>query len=201
MIVVDMESSGLDPQNHSLLSVGAIDFLNSSNTFYGECRVWEGAHVDVEALAVNGFTHEELADAKKQTEGDLVRAFLAWSEGCAEKTIAGQNPSADRDFLRAGAARNHLDWQFAFRTIDLHSVAYMHMVQRGAVIPLMHGHSALSLDKILVYCGLPEEPKPHNGLRGATYEAEAFSRLLYGKPLLPQFKKYALLWGDTLDTR
>lgn len=194
MIVVDMESSGLEPQTHSLLSIGAVDFQNPSNTFYGECRIWDGAHIDAGALAVNGFTLEQANDSAKQTEGELVRAFLLWSEGCTEKTIAGQNPSADRDFLRAGAYRNHLTWLFAFRTVDLHSVAYMHMIKGGVDLPLSHGHSALSLDKILVYCGLPEEPKPHNGLRGALYETEAFHRLFYGESLLPEFKKYGIPW-------
>src|SRR3989344_5615496 len=157
MIVVDMESSGLDPSKNGLLSVGAVDFSNPSNTFYGECRLWEGGHIDPEGLAVNGFTEEEVRDAKKQTEGELVRAFLSWTETCPEKTIAGQNPSADRDFLRASAHRSHIDWQFAYRTIDLHSIAYYHMLKRGMEIPTKHEHSALSLDKILVYCGVPEE--------------------------------------------
>ncbi len=201
MIVVDMESSGLDPNKHSLLSVGAVDFLNPTNIFYAECRLFEGAHVDPGALAVNGFSREEIVNSGKQTEGDLTRSFLLWSEGCKERTIAGQNPSADRDFLRASAHRNHLDWQFAYRTVDLHSVAYMHMLKRREEIPMKHGHSALNLDKILVYCGLPEEPKPHNGLRGATYEAEAFHRLFFDKPLLPDFKDFNIPWLSCVDTQ
>ena len=34
MIVVDMESSGVEPHKYSLLSVGAVDFTNPDNTFY-----------------------------------------------------------------------------------------------------------------------------------------------------------------------
>ena len=189
-----MESSGLDVSKHGLLSIGALDFLNPKNTFYGECWLWDGAHIDRDALIVNGFSEGEARDPKKQTDHELMQTFLVWTNACKEKTLAGQNPSADRDFLRAAAHRYHLDWQFAFRTVDLHSVAYMHMIKRGVTVPTLHGHSALSLDKILVYCGLPEEPRPHNGLRGAHLEAECFSRLFYDKPLLAEYKQYRIPW-------
>ena len=56
MIVVDVESSGVDAQKDSLVSVGAIDFDNPENRFYEECRIWDGAHVEKEALEINGFT-------------------------------------------------------------------------------------------------------------------------------------------------
>lgn len=52
--------------------------------------------------------------------------------------------------------------------------------------------SALSLDKILEYAGLPPEPKPHRAINGAKREAEAFYRMRYGKPLFPEFKKFPL---------
>lgn len=194
MIIVDMESSGLDPRKHALLSVGAVDFSNPENTFYGECRLFEGAHVDREALAVNGFTESEIQDPHKKTDKELVIEFLAWANLCPEHTIAGQNPSADRDFLRAAAERHHIAWPIAYRTLDLHSICYYHMVRRGIEPPRKLEHSALSLDKILVYVGLPEEPKPHNGLRGARYETEAFSRLFYDKMLLPEFASYKIPW-------
>lgn len=40
------------------------------------------------------------------------------------------------------------------------------------------------------YVGLPSEPKPHTGINGATYEAEAFSRLIFGKLLFNDFKVF-----------
>lgn len=194
MIIADMESSGLDPEKHGLLSVGAVDFSDPQNTFYGECRLWDGGHVDDAALGVNGFTRDQINDPSKQSDGDLMRKFLEWSSTCPERTIGGQNPSSDRGFLRAAAHRSHLDWPFAYRTIDLHSVAYYHMTKRGVEIPALHGHSSLSLDKILVYVGMPPEPKPHNGLRGAKLEAEAFSRLFLDKPFFDEYREHAIPW-------
>ena len=192
MIIVDMESSGLDPYKHSLLSVGAVEFEKPENQFYEECQMWEGAHVDARALEINGFTFDQIHDPAKKSENNLLNNFIFWAESCGELTIAGQNPSTDRDFLRAAALRYHTNWSFAFRVVDLHSVAYLHMKERGIDPPVVNKHSALNLDTILKYVGMPEEPKPHNGLRGAKLEAEAFSRLFYSKLLFREYSKYPI---------
>lgn len=195
MIVVDVEASGINPYKHSLVSVGAVHFENPSYQFYGECRIWDGADVMDDAMAVNGFTRDQINDPLKQTDEALVESFLAWMEKVPEYTICGQNPSFDRDFLAVTAARYHINWPFAFRTIDTHTVGYMHFLLHGIPPPTAKKHSALDLDAILKYVGLPEEPTPHNALTGAKVEAEAFSRLVYDKQLLEEFKKYKIPWA------
>lgn len=194
MIVVDMESSGVEPHKNSLLSVGAFEFENPENKFYEECRVWDGAHIDDEALGINGFSREEATDLKKQSDKELLMKFLSWTESCNERTIAGQNPSTDRDFLKYTAERYHVNWPFAHRTIDLHSICYFHMLRREVVPSTKNKHSALNLDGILEYVGVPKEPRPHNGLMGAKVEAEAFQRLINEISLFPEFKKYPIPW-------
>jgi len=67
MIVIDCEFSGLDFREHSLLSIGAIDFDNPTNTFYGECRLGGGATFDPVALQINGFSEDDITSNKKQT--------------------------------------------------------------------------------------------------------------------------------------
>ncbi len=195
MLVVDVEGSGTESSLHSIVSIGAIDFENPSRHFYEECRIWEGADVMSEALAVCGFTIEEITNPTKPSEGDIIHDFIAWTKGMKDHTFAGQNVSFDRDFLKAAAARaGHTDWPFAYRTIDTHTLAWMHMVKRGLTPPLAHGRSALNLDAILNYCGIPGEPKPHNALTGASCHAEVISRLLYDKKLLPQFEQFEVPW-------
>jgi len=190
MIILDIEATGVDEIKHSILSVGALDFDNPSNQFYEECRVWDGAHIDDEALAVNGFTHEQALDANKQTDLELIKHFIEWSKSVKDRTFAGQNPSFDRDFLHRAADRYHLEWPFAYRTIDQHSVCFTHMIKRGVVPPILNNRSDLNSDKIMQYVGIPAEPHPHNALSGAKVAAEALSRLLYSKNLLPEFKDF-----------
>lgn len=195
MLVVDVEASGTEAHKHSIVSVGALDLANPTNRFYEECRIWDGAHVMDGALAVNGFTMDQITDPKKQSEADLVHAFMEWSKDLPEKTLAGQNVSFDRDFLKYAAERaGHTEWPFAYRTIDTHTLCYMHMINRGMKPPIMKHRSALDLDAVLNYCGIPEEPNPHNALTGALSHAEVISRLLYGRKLLPEFEQYQIPW-------
>jgi DNA polymerase III epsilon subunit-like protein len=193
MICVDIEASGLDPKQSSMVSIGAIDLANPTRQFYEECKVWDGAHVSDEALAVNGFTREEVSDPQKKTEGEAIRLFLAWAwEIEGNRTLAGQNVSFDRDYLDAAAHREGIESDIAHRTIDTHTLAWMHMVKRGLTPPLENHRSKLNLDAILTYCGIPEEPKPHNALTGAMCHAEVTSRLLYNKKLLPEFEQFEI---------
>lgn len=195
MIVIDVEGSGVDYEKHSIVSLGAIDFLNPSRQFYRECRIWDGAHIMEGALAVNGYSEEEITDSRKMSEAGLVHEFIAWAQDMEDHTFVGQNVSFDRDFLKAAAQRaGHTSWPFAYRTIDTHTLAWMHMVKRGLTPPLAHHRSALDLDAILAYCGIPHEPKPHNALTGAKSHAEVTSRLLYDRKLLPDFAQYDIPW-------
>jgi DNA polymerase III epsilon subunit-like protein len=194
MLVVDVESSGTEYDKHSIVSVGAIDFSNPTRQFYDECRVWEGADIMDEALVVNGFTKSEITDPSKKTEAEVVRAFLAFAGEMEDRTLAGQNVSFDRDFLKAAAHRTHLDWPLAHRTLDTHTLAFMHMVKRGLIPPIENHRSGLNLDAILNYVGIPDEPEPHNALTGALCHAEVIARLLYDKQLLPEFEAFPIPW-------
>jgi len=148
------------------------------------------------ALEVNGFTQAEITDESKQTEADIVKKFIDWSESFADRTLAGQNISFDRDFMRAGAQRAGLNWNFAYRTIDTHSLCWMHIVKKGNKPPVdvEHKRSNLDLNAVLRYCGVPSEPDPHNALTGALCHAEVTSRLLYDKKLLPEFEEHEIPW-------
>lgn len=196
MIVIDVEGSGTEYHKHSILSIGALDLRNPNNQFYGECHVWDGAHIMDEALAVNGFTREEATDPTKKSEAELVGAFTEWALGIHDRTFAGQNVSYDRDMVKAAMERAGENYPFAYRTLDTHTLAYMHMIKRGLTPPFdeVNHRSALNLDAALHYVGIPEEPTPHNALTGAYCHAEVIFRLLYDKTLLPQFEQYSIPW-------
>ncbi len=194
MIIVDVETTGSNPVKNSILSIGAIDFENPKEQFYQECRMWEGAHVEQEALAVNGYSEAEIKDPAKQSEGELVGNFFAWLKKRNSELVGGQNPMFDLGFIQAGAYRNHLDFLMAHRSVDLHTVVFMHMIKNGITPPTKNKKSDINSDGIMKYVGIPTEPKPHIAINGAVWEAEALSRLLYDKNLLPQFAAYSLPW-------
>ena len=196
MLILDVEASGTEYHKHSIVSIGAVDFGQPNRQFYGECKIWDGAHIMEGALAVNGFTEEEIKDPTKKTEGELVREFLEWSQEMGDRTLTGQNGSFVRDFIKAASEREGLSWDLAYRTIDTHSLCWMHIIKSGKNPPVdpQHRRSSLDLDAVLNYCGIPSEPSPHNALTGALSHAEVTSRLLYDKKLLSEFESYPIPW-------
>ena len=192
MIIIDVESTGTDPRVHSLLSIGAVDYENPENRFYGECRAFAGAHIDPEALAVCGFSTEQATDATKHTDEALLRAFYAWLERAKEVTFGGQSPSFDRDFLRMTAERASMSWPFSFRTVDLHSIVYAKLLTEGSLPEVKNKHTMVNLDTALVMAGLPLRTGAHNALEDALLEAEAFARIVEGRELLTEYSTHPI---------
>ena len=62
------------------------------------------------------------------------------------------------------------------------------------LFPVKNNRSALDLDTLLNYVGIPEEPKPHIAMNGCISHAEVLSRLLYDKKLLPEFEQFDIPW-------
>lgn len=196
MISVDVEATGLDADKASIVSVGAVDLDDPTNQFYEECRIWNGSHTSEESLAITGFSPEEIGEGSgKQSEAELVRNFIAWATDRPKThTFVGQNPRFDSDFIAAACRRAGIEFPFAYRSIDTHTLCWSHMHARGQEPPVANRRSAINLDYILQYCGVPAEPKPHNALNGALSHAEVFFRLVYNRQTLPEFLEYPIPW-------
>ena len=187
MIVVDIETTGLNPERNSIVSIGAVDFFNPENQFYGECKIWPGAQVDSLALEVNGFSIEEVTNPEKESLGDLLVRFFEWAGKIKFRILAGHNPWFDVSFLRSAAEKHRIPWIFPVRNIDLHSEGFTTHLKIGFNIPFNNNKPDITTDYIFSFTGIPTEPNPHNALTGAKMEAESFSRLIYGKSLLEEF--------------
>ncbi len=192
MIVVDIETTGTDPQKHAMIDLAALDFENPSYQFHRSIRIFEGVEIEQEALDYNGFTLEEISDPKRPELAQVLEEFKKWLEPIKEKTMAGQNPDFDMEFLRANAERAGIKLPLTHRKLDQHTLAYFKMRELEMPVPMDEkGRSNLNSDKVMEWVGIPPEPKPHHSaLNGVLWEAEAFSRLMEGKNLLPQFANY-----------
>lgn len=187
MIVLDIETTGVNEHKNSLISIAALELENPSNQFYGECRPWEGAEITDKALKINGFTRAQLASQQK-SHAQLVKEFLAWTKPIKNKTIAGHNVWFDTIFLKAALLREGLidegfHWMFGRRYVDVHAIAYEHFARQGKLILNAEGISAINLDKILEFLGIQVRGGYRNALEDAQLTAEVLSRLVYGKPL------------------
>jgi DNA polymerase III epsilon subunit-like protein len=192
MIVVDVETTGTNPYKHCIVSIGAVEFENPSNTFYRECQIFEGAEIDLESMKVNGFSIDEIKDPTKKTLEQVMNEFINWCSSFYNKTLIAFNAGFDSSFLEQSCKRYNIYWQFGFRTIDIHTVCYVDMMNKNVEIPIKYGASAVYANKTFEYCGLPREPEPHNALNGAKYETETMHRILNGKSVYPEFLSYKI---------
>ena len=197
MIIVDVETTGVNPSQHAIVGIGAIEFAQPDNQFYIEPRVDEATKVNPQAMEINGLTLEEIKDPKKPSQAEAAQQFLDWAAPVTDKTLAGHNTYFDAGFLRKAVSLlkktpDDYKWPFGRRYIDLHSLAYTELMRRGLQIPQKYGLSGLWSGAIYELLGMPLEPEPHNALVGAKWEAEAISRLIHSKNLLPEFKQHPL---------
>jgi DNA polymerase III epsilon subunit-like protein len=192
MIVLDIETTGLDPRHHSIIELGAIDFDCPGNYFNERCQIWDGAEIDFKALEINGLTLNEIQDKAICSQKELISRFMIWTDQIEDKTIAGQNVDFDMDFLNESSARCGLNFRVGKRKVDQHSIVYAHLLKRNIRPPLKDGFSDLNSDFIMNYAGLPTEPKPHRAINGARFEAEALSRLLFGRAKFEEFYNYPI---------
>lgn len=190
VVVVDLETSGLDCHRHSILEFGAARFgLGVEEggqvgfpTFELKCRCWEvhlphqviRAEYEPKALEVNGRTPEDIYDESFLTEQKATKQFFEWL-GEGEWILAGMNPTHDYNFLKAAGDRAGIrKIPFVHRKIDLHSVAVMFAIAHGMEV----NPRGIYTDGIYQMIGMPNEPKPHRAATGAGYEAQALLKML-----------------------
>lgn len=174
MISLDLETTGVSPERHSILSIGAVD-MNSDKEFYIETRAYSNREIDAIALQINGYTMEQATDPSKPLPHEGYLMLLKWvRENNLEPLLAGENMgSFDALFLRnihdnyaALYPEEFGKWMFGYRFVDLHSVSYAKF-----------GRS-MKMDKTLEALGLPPEPRPHDALVGAKCAKMALQKLL-----------------------
>lgn len=177
MIVVDVETGGIDPLKNPLLSIGAVEFENPTNQFYSEISPSEGLEITEEALQVNGINIEEWK--KNEPLGVVMYNFYTWVNKVKLNTVlGGHNPRFDLDFLNESIKKCGQKLPFSYRTVDLHSMAYSHFYMDPTMKDEEKNH--LTSNEIYKRLNMKTEPKPHNALNGAKYETEALYKLILG---------------------
>lgn len=180
LIVVDVETSGLDSQKCSILSIGAVNMADG-NTFYEKCRPFSGAVIDDGALDVNGFSRDEI-QGFDYSEEEILKMFILWFwEQHMPLTFAGQNPSFDKGFIESACLRHGILFPFSHDTVDLHSMAFAWLIKNGKQIPLRpNGKPKLSLDDV---CKLLEidgrSTETHTALEDVLIEAECLEKIIF----------------------
>jgi DNA polymerase III epsilon subunit-like protein len=192
MIVLDLEFSGSDYQKYGIWQIGAIDLLDPNRKFIGECRIDDDEGVNPESLVVCNITEEYIRDKNKKSQKELITEFFEWVKKSKINVAICQGPQMDWAFLKAKAFKYELEFPFDWRAFDLHSIAAFKYFELNNKLYLDNNHSAMSLSRIIEFCGMIDRRDAHNALEDAELTAECFSRIFYGKKLLEKYDEYAM---------
>jgi DNA polymerase III epsilon subunit-like protein len=194
VVVVDIETTGLDPNECHILQIGACFLHDSKYRFSVDVRygalntVW-----NKEAEAVHGITYEQACNSDRLEFDVAIKKFDEWLLSVKEELkdsspsfiMAGSNPDFDWKFLntfyqytnmkswRYGLPR--ITFPFARHTFSLQSmyITYHSIFNWDKNLP-----DSLGADSIYEAMGLEKEPKPHNALNGCLLEAAAFYKMM-----------------------
>lgn len=196
MIVVDIETSGLDFNRCGIWQIGAIELENPENVFFEEARIDDEDEIVNEGkrsvFEVTGRNEKELRAVDKKSQKELIERFFKWVDKVELKTFICQNPHFDASFIEIKARKYGLKIPFYHRTFDLHTLAALKYFQIENKFLIKEGKSDMGLTNILLFCGLKDERKIHNALEDCKLTAECFSRLIYGKNLFLDYNHFKI---------
>jgi DNA polymerase III epsilon subunit-like protein len=197
MIAVDIETTGVDMTRCGIWQIGAVEIENPENQFIQEARIDEEDNVINHPSAkrtvyeVTGKTEKEFRDKKKQSQKQMLENFFKWCKKIKSNTLVSHHPQFDYAFIQLKAIKYGLELPFSYRTFDLHTIAQIKYSEQKGGFLIEDGKSKMGMSKMFELCGMKDEREvAHNALEDAKLAAECFSRIVYGKNLLNEFKKF-----------
>ncbi len=192
MIVVDIETSGLNPVKNGIWQIGALDLENPDNQFIEESRIDEEDIIDINSLKITNKTKEELRNKDMQSQRQLIENFFKWCENIKNKICICQNPQFDVSWMMIKSYKYNIKFPLEFRSFDLHSFASFRYFQIKKEFLFKKDFSPMNLKNILSFVGMLDNRGAHNALEDSKLTAEAFSRLVYGKKLFKEYENFQI---------
>jgi DNA polymerase III alpha subunit (gram-positive type) len=145
-VFCDIETTGLDPKKHEIISIAIIVTAREKEITRWELKVKPKniRAADPTALLINGYNDEDWKEAI-----DLEVALLPIADLFAKPILfIGYNPGFDLSFLRT-ALESHGHKLRRLRMIDVMTLVHEHLYNRGL--------NKMSLDSVRDYMGLSKE--------------------------------------------
>lgn len=154
-LVIDTETTGLDPRQHELLSLGAIVMIDGVVTQSIEVKIKPRNidQADQKALEVNGYTpyRWKYAIEGEHAASIIKHFFLAHQDA----VLVGHNVGFDIRFLNAFADQFYTHFQIPTPYIDTRDVCRVNLAP--------YGLASMSLDNICAFLGWKRR-KAHTAL-------------------------------------
>ena len=158
ILVLDTETTGLDPVADSIIDIAAIlldpETLAERKVFRSAVR--PTSPINEGARRVHGLTAEALATAPSVEE--VVRSLAGSTPASA--ILCGHNVAFDVGFLQHAFRRSAIEWPFDYHYLDTWTIAFFVLGARAVKAP------GYSLSNLCSLFGIPREAK-HSALEDA----------------------------------
>jgi DNA polymerase III epsilon subunit family exonuclease len=190
-VVVDVETGGLDPEKHSILSIGAVILENGVIIDEHEVLLKEVGLLSTtpEALKVNGLTEAVILRDGMDIRDAMTyfTRFLTNNNIFSRATLAGHNVGFDIGFLkrwyRLTGRERDFGKQFSYRSVD--TIAAAHLLQIADRLP---STLSLSLNSLCEHFGITIRSETrHNALEDSRATAKLFVALSDMLRKVPEF--------------
>jgi DNA polymerase-3 subunit epsilon len=179
LLFIDTETGGLDPEKHSLLSIGLVVWENGKILNSIEILINDGIlNATEQSLSINKINlidHRKIA-LKSEDALKKLKDFLFANFGFITKDriiLAGHNVNFDISFLKKFFIQNkeRFDNYFSYRNVNTPSILY-YLYFLGKI-----QEPSVSLDKALELFNIKIEDR-HTALADALATAKLFNKLL-----------------------
>lgn len=179
VLFIDTETTGLNPQQNKLLSVGLVAWKNGLVVNPQEILVWDedDKTVDPEAMAVNKIdldSHRELAIPSSEVF-TVIDSYIRQNLTTRGRIVlGGHNTGFDVNFIKEAIGLKNFDDRFMHRTVDT-SVILRFLYHVGLV-----NHDIGSLENALKFFGFTEQQMEgsHTAKVDALNTAKLYNALL-----------------------
>lgn len=163
LIIIDCETTGLDPQKHEIIEIGAIR-VSTSETFEVKIYPLRIKEADPIALRINGYDKEGWKEAYMPSNALKLLSEFAGKDAY----MMAYNVSFDRAFLEKAYKDYNLPYPFHYHHLDLLTLAWEHLPPG----------SPLSLKNVAGAFGVPSELPIHRALGGAQCAYQVLKKIM-----------------------
>lgn len=168
MIILDLETSGLDSETHEIIEIAAVN-AETGEEFEVKVHPLHLDRADPKALEVNGYRKEDWDEAFLLPNAlKLLSEFVGGGEVSSPQAtmVMAYNVSFDRSFLERAYRMCSLPYPFHYHHLDLMTLVWAEM------------KTTLSLKSACLANGIPPEADVHRALGGARSAYQLYKKIV-----------------------
>lgn len=168
-VVLDSETTGLDPRKDRLITIGAIAVINGEILLEDSYEALLKVDYNTSAITVHGVTREESREGLEEPEA--LEQFLDYLK---DGVIVGHHIGHDVDTFNAGYERH---WGFKLSNLSLDTMALALVLEQDGAFAQYENFRNFSLDALCERFGVIPHDR-HTAPGDAFMTAQVFLRLL-----------------------